>query len=457
MWTSRTFQTWRTIGVVVVGGVALAATGRGTARADKILLRGGGEIRGELLDPLEKSANVRVLTANSARPLSFARDQIVKVEAEASVLDDYLARKAALVETAQAQYDFGAWCESAGLAGLSRPHYQRAVELDPNFAPAQKKLGRVLHEGRWLSYEELRTAEGLVLRDGRWVPMEAGPDAAARSEAKSAHQEWVRRIRVILQLLRSAPAEERQEAERRLAEIRDPAALPALFEVFAPEEPAYRALLLRLLETFPGPEARETLVRYALGETEATLWDQAVELLHARKDPETIVSLVRAIDGRDMARDGRAARALARLEARSSVPRLVDALVRSEMRWVAVPAQRRPVGPGASSGTPAFTSVVGQNYVANVEPVVGPGVVAFRPVIGTVGTGVALGSGGSQPAPPVPMIPRPVRVSTPNPEVRDALVALTGRDFGYNTSAWKRWLRSSFRLEAEPGRRVVEP
>ena len=38
-----------------------------------------------------------------------------------------------------------------------------------------------------------------------------------------------------------------------------------------------------------------------------------------------------------------------------------------------------------------------------------------------------------------------------------ALVKLTGRDFGYDTPAWRRWLRTSFQPDPAPARRVPQP
>ena len=39
----------------------------------------------------------------------------------------------------------------------------------------------------------------------------------------------------------------------------------------------------------------------------------------------------------------------------------------------------------------------------------------------------------------------------------DALVKLTGQDFGYDQAAWRAWLRTSFKAEAEPAKRVPQP
>jgi hypothetical protein len=81
--------------------------------------------------------------------------------------------------------------------------------------------------------------------------------------------------------------------------------------------------------------------------------------------------------------------------------------------------------------------------IIDYEPVVAPGVVAFRPVIGYQ----AQGFGISQPSQEV------VTVPVENPEVRDALVGITEEDFGYNQAAWRAWLTNQKKREEVKKRR----
>jgi hypothetical protein len=87
---------------------------------------------------------------------------------------------------------------------------------------------------------------------------------------------------------------------------------------------------------------------------------------------------------------------------------------------------------------------------------VGPGSVGFGatsvPFPGYGSTGIGVGGSGSRG--PIPMR---VPVSYNNVEVLSALVRLTGRDFGYDRAAWRRWLNTSFRPDPEPVRHVPQP
>ena len=332
------------------------------------------------------------------------------------------------------------------------------MELDKKHAGAQKKLGRVLHEGVWMTHDELKRAQGLVLHRGEWISAEEQARREAADSALATRESWIRQLNLIRHRLKVGPAEDRQVAEAQFFEIDDPGAVPAMLDVFAREEPALRGMLIRRLTDAPWPEAVEALARLALVEEEPALWNQVIAGLEARPDPETSKFFISSLGSRDAAQVGRAARALARLQTRSAVPELINALVRVEERLVAVPTPGQAVGPGAPAPNPGYTGLIGRDYVANVEPVVGPGVVAFRPIVGTVGSGVATGGGGyAQPTAPPISIPRPVRIHYPNKEVLAVLEEMTGRNFGYDQAAWRRWQRTSYRVEQQPARRVLEP
>ena len=446
---------------LILLGFALALSlASPAARADRIQLRDGSHLKGALLDDLETSATIRVLIENSARPLVFHRDQIVRVIPEPDVFDDYFAIRDSFPNTADGQFKLGQWCEQHSLSGLAPTHYTAAVQLDKNHAEANKKLGHVLHEGAWITHDELKRAQGLVLRDGQWISADELERRNFLRSESAAHDKWTRQLDLLRRHLKAGPAEERQIAENQLFAIDDPAAVPALLEVFGREELPLRALLVRRLAAAPWPEARLALARLALVETDATLWNQILLDLEARPDTEIAKIFIAALDTRNLSQAARAARALARLKTRSAVPALIQALVKVEVRMVPVPVTGRAVGPGAPSPTPNYTGLIGQAYVANVEPVVGEGVIAYRPIVSNIGSGVTTGGTSypnNQPATPTFSLPSPARFYYPNKEVLTALEEITGRNFGYDKTAWNRWLETSFRVEQQPARRVLEP
>jgi len=128
----------------------------------------------------------------------------------------------------------------------------------------------------------------------------------------------------------------------------------------------------------------------------------------------------------------RAAHALGELRAWEAVPALIANLKTVEYQTVLVKELRRPS---------AFVGMA-IPYVADLRPVVVPGVVAYDPVIGYITPG---GFG------------RPVEVTTrkteakliEQPVVLEALKKITGQDLGYDDSIWRRWLASEERRRAE--------
>ena len=90
-------------------------------------------------------------------------------------------------------------------------------------------------------------------------------------------------------------------------------------------------------------------------------------------------------------------------------------------------------------------------------PVVAPGAVAYGAAGVPAPAGGAnpwMGGGGPARKPAIRILTRVER----NADVHEALVALTGRDFGYDLAAWKRWLAlNPSSASPPPTRRVPQP
>ena len=143
---------------VLIGFMTVAALA-GEGRADKITLRGGGQIRGKVVPDPEHPDRVKILTETGKTPLSFQKAQVVQVQAEVSALDEYLVRRDRLASTAEAQYELGRWCEQHKLKDLAELHFEAALKQDRTYEPAHQKLGHVLMGERWIWGDELREAE----------------------------------------------------------------------------------------------------------------------------------------------------------------------------------------------------------------------------------------------------------------------------------------------------------
>lgn len=448
---------WAAVVVVVLASVL----GDGTeCRADRIALRGGGEIRGKVVPDVNLPDRVTVVMTTGKTPLTFPKAQILKVTPEPSVLDDYVTRRAQAGRDAEAQYELGLWCASQRLADLAEVHYEAALAHDKTYAPAHRKLGHVLVGDRWLNADEVREAQGLVRYKGKWVTKEEREAQEAGLAAGAERASWVRRIRLLRQAIAHGSDERAREAEQQLQEIRDPVAIGPLVRVLGRDEPGFRLLLDDVLGMIPGSEAAAALAGRILAEPDSQVRDETLARLETRREENVVPILVKALRSTNPEVVNRAAWALAGLGAVAAVPRLIPALISTKYQMEMEPGSTEPPpSPLNSIGVPIATN--GSSVAFLRPPAVGPGVVAYGatsvPATPDLYSALAAGGGsGYGPANRGPVF-RLTAYSFQNVEVHRALVELTGQDFGYNVAHWRRWLDRSFRTEAAPARRVPQP
>lgn len=466
------------------GGLAFAlaalAVGSQAVRADRIALRGGGEIEGIVLpeaDP-EDEGRVLVLTRTSSRPLEFRSEKIARVTPVDDALREYLNRRGRPRADGEAEYQLGLWCEQNGLTGPAQIHYRRAVELDKDHDEAHKKLGHVNHNGTWMTYDEQRQKQGLVKYKGRWISEQERQELEDKESFTAEQASWARRLKILRRQWLAGDDAQRQQAEEQLAAIREPAAVRPLVSAFRADPEPVRARLAGFLGAIPGRESLDALVRLALSEPSLEVRQAILEEIRARQDLETVPRFVDALRSKDPIVVGRAAWALGELGAVAAVPKLIPVLVKVERRMVMEPGAPDPgpgiafssIGPGpllppggggAYAVSGGASGTVGGAYVGNgssipvvTGPVVGPGVVAFGATSVPYGSYAGMSVGGANPNRPV------MRIQTnvyQNEEVLVALRKLTGQDFGYDIPSWRRWMQAAFRPQTAPPRSVPQP
>jgi hypothetical protein len=241
--------------MVMVFGVQIPS------RGDRIQLRGGGEFRGVVVPGGDNPKQVMVQTEGGSKPIPVDKSRIVSITKEPSALDDYFVRRDHVEQKAETQFEFGQWCEQNKLSGLAGVHYRRAVELDNSYAPAHKKLGHVLHNDAWITYDELREAQGMVKHKGKWISRQEQERISTKAAESAEKMSWVRRIQIIRHNMTSANSGDRAKAEQQLEEIRDPAAIPGLVKVLGNDTDAMRVRLARILGAISGAEAQSALIQ----------------------------------------------------------------------------------------------------------------------------------------------------------------------------------------------------
>lgn len=454
---------WVRPGVVSVGvvlSVVLAGTVNVPCKADRITLRGGGQIRGKVIADAKRPDRVMVVTETGKTPLLLQKGQVVQVAAEPSVLDEYVVKRGKVAADAPAQYQLGLWCEEHKLADLAAVHYEAAVAQDKSFAAAHQKLGHVHYGDQWLSGDELREAQGLVRYKGKWVTKDERDQREARAASEVEQASWTKRIRSLRQTIASGPEDRASSAEQQLMAIREPIAVGPLVRVLGQDAPSFRMMLDQLLGAIPGPESAAALISRVLAESDNEVRQAALGEVERRRDEKTIPSFINALRSNNPAVINRAAWALSNLDAVSAVPRLIPALVTTQSRVVMDTSSSSQSGVGFGSVSPLGVPGIptGSSYAVLTPPAVGPGSVAYGatavPYLPYSGSGLSVGGSASSSRGPVPKL---MTYSYQNVEVLAALVKLTGRNFGYDEASWKHWVSTSFRPDTAPARRVPQP
>ena len=263
------------------------------ARADVIVLRGGGEIQGKVIADPKKPDTVHVLLMKGRNPLTFQKKQILQVVPRPGPLDTYLEKKQSLAPTAEGEYSLGLWCEQNQLADLAKVHYEAAVARDGGFEPAHKKLGHVQHGSQWLSPDELRQLQGLVKFRGQWISEEAKAKREGSAQASAAQSAWMRRIKLLRQAIVAGSPDRGREAEAELMLIKEPEAVLPLVKVLGQDEIPIRKLLAHALGGIDGKESTRALVNMILAEPEDDVRGSILDRLKERDDPGIVQQLVK--------------------------------------------------------------------------------------------------------------------------------------------------------------------
>jgi hypothetical protein len=412
---------------LLVAGLAVAQK----LPADTIKLEGGRTIRGKVLD--EKSTKDKLvikLQAGNAE-VTIDRNEIQEIIVEKNPKEQYDEVKDRYKDTADDQFNLAIWCEEHKLPKQRKAHLEKTIELDPDHAQAREKLGYTKYDGKWLTANEIKEAKGLVRFNGRYVSPQEKEILEQKKRQNDEEKEWHAKVKMWKTWMTGNDQSKVRMGEERLRSIDDPNALEAVVGHLGKEkDEALRVLMCEILGSIPGEPATIELVKRCIIDVSVNVRYAATDKLADREDNQAVRTLIGVLKSEHNVVICRAAEALGTIGDASAVPALIDALVTKHKQVVT----RQAGGSFVGNGTPA---------IIDYEPVVAPGVVAFRPVIGYQ----AQGFGISAPSQEV------VTVPVENPEVRDALAEITGEDFGYSQAAWRAWLTNQKKREEVKKRR----
>ena len=375
------------------------------SRADEIYVK-GGIIEGRVLD--ETSDGVKLETPSGL--LLVPRSAITRRVKGASRLELYALERAKCQGTLQAHQhvELARWCRAQRLTALAQQHLDAALTLDPQLPEALDMAGYVRLGDLWLY-----TGPPVDLRDQRHRADEVDKIVTALENG------WHRRIRGIEDSYLSGKNPDRSFAAGRhqLLALDEPLVIRAACRAFGDADVPLRVLIAQMLSGFAQDEAGLNLLLLVLFDPAAEVRNAATLELTRREDyrPARLLRLGLRCAGEDLLL--RSAVALGIMREDEAIADLISALTVES-------ATEPPLTP---------QQLLDEILAAYPEPLLVP--LDDVPVE----------------LPPEPRIPgfkalfREL-VAAPeassgrmHSEVQDALILITGQNFGFDVEAWKEW------------------
>ena len=231
--------------------ISLLALSPSLVSADSVFLKGGGEIKGEVV---EQSADAVVLEVGPGR-ITLPMKNVARIVSSTTDLGLYHTRAAALAPGDVAGWlSLAAWAQRHELATQAREAYEHVLAVDPMNADAHLALGNVRMGNQWLSGADANRARGLVEFEGMWMTPEERQlrfeERATAAQERQAMREGDARAREAEARAREASARaDAAEAEARQARasMADTGGIP--LGVYGP---AYGPIVPGPYNPFPG-------------------------------------------------------------------------------------------------------------------------------------------------------------------------------------------------------------
>ena len=379
------------------------------ARADVLVLKSGGEVRGQLRELPQAGNDIYVVQTLAGGTIEIQATDVEKVVRSKPVAMEYEQKRLAMPDTLEGHLQIAEWCRENRLSKQREVHLQRVMEFDPENSLARKALNFVRDAGRWIKRDDLMRERGYVKHGGKWRLPQAIELEKKRKEVEVAERSWFRNLRIWRGWLDGSKD---QRARVNVREIDDPAATKALIH-YLKEADNYdhKTLYATALSKIGSTEAIEELAMATIKTANENFRYEVLDLLAQKKPPRAVEVYIAALKSKVNDEVNHAGVGLAYMKNPVAIRPLIDALVTTHKRKV-----------GGKSG--------------QISPTLS------NDGRGNSSTGLGLGGGA-----------KIISENLPNRDVLDALVELTNEDFDYDRRAWKKWYASRKKPAAVGGRR----
>jgi len=385
----------------------------GWVSADIFVTRAGDKIEGELIE--ERDRDYRLRTRMGV--IDLPKERVEKIIKKASPWARYTARRKSCPNTADAHYELAKWCKGEKLDAEYRDELKRAIELDPDHAAAREELGyRRNKKGDWFAPKSGKgpTADDVAARR-----------AAAEEERllRKLVTNWFVKVKAIhkgrLSRRTGTPRREKfAEGREQILAIRDPLAIPAITGVLSTGSREARLLMVEALAEFEEDEATMNLLVASILDPSLEVRTTAAAALVPRKDKRIVNRLMSALYSEEEVMLRNAATALGVLKAHSAVDDLIGVLSKEIKAKVQV-------------SRPVYLDGVRSEFGGYYQFSRGQQSFRYQPAgIGCLGPGSMVGT--------VTATETQI-VTIHRTEVQEALIAITGQNFGFDVGDWRDW------------------
>ncbi len=390
-----------------------------SALAEVFELVGGGRIVGELVNRNENRPKQYVIQVADGAQVTLDATQVEKVRRLRGDEAEYERIRPTYADTAAAQWELAQWCLEHKLKTQRETHLRRVIELDPEHVEARHALGYSQLNGKWTTRDEVMIDRGYRKYKGKWMSPQEIEALENERNGKATQQEWFAKVKRWRGWLNSDRDQQVRDARDNIRGLTDPQAVRALTLGLRDEgDPHVRLLFVDALANIGDSAAAMSLAIAAMSDDVEEVRFTCLDRLQAKKRPEVISYFVGKLKDRKSNNEtvNLAGVALGRMKDPSAIGPLIDAVV--TVHKFIIP---KAGGDGSTSAT-------------------------FGGGPGHSGGGLSAGGGPT-------VIHQPMN----NPSVLDALVSLTGQNFGYDKQAWKSWYSAQRKAPRCSTRGAIEP
>jgi hypothetical protein len=363
-----------------------------------LLLKDGGTVEGELLNPNEISRKLYRMKTTGGIEISLDAKLVEREQnRERAAIIEYNTKAPLTEHTVENHLYWARWCNEQQLLNQAKLHWQQILELDPDHTDARRVLGYIKNPTDptgWILQRDRLESRGLTQDRGRWKTQYQIEVEKILENRDNETLYWQRTVRNLRQRLPNA------QAESELLDIRDPAAFIALRDALLAEgNPHNQVVLLRSLVRIPSNRALQFVVGWSIRPdgTSEDVRKICIEELQKQINENPDIRQIMIETYRSILHSKThpalihlAARALGDVEGYEAVPELIDVLVVTVTKSYQEQPQDYVFGPGGTSLNHGTRTIKG------TEPV-------------------------------------------PNQTVLTTLRKLTGVNFGFDQTAWREW------------------